>query len=92
MGQPIVDAFGGKTSINGICLPDTAFYHYCIQQNLYRMMLQRNYGIRVKAMNLVVLCPDYSTYHVVPVPIMDQHIHHIATLCRQQDLGHCLLR
>jgi hypothetical protein len=90
-GQPIVTPFGGKTALHGLNVPDTSFYHYCIQQNLYRMMLQRNYGIRVKAMNLVVLCPDYSTYHVVPVPVMDQHIHHITTLCLQQDLGHRLL-
>ena len=40
LGQPIVEAFGGKRSFNGISLPDTPFYHYCIQQNLYRYMLE----------------------------------------------------
>ena len=37
-GQPIVEGFRGKMSHNGINLPDTSFYHYCIQQNLYRFV------------------------------------------------------
>lgn len=90
-GQPIVEAFGGKTGINGINLPDTAFYHYCMQQNLYRYMLEKNYGIHVRAMNLVVLCPDYPTYFVAQVPKMDEVISQIIAACHQKDLGHILL-
>ena len=92
LGQPIVEAFGGKTGFNGITLPDTAFYHYCIQQNLYRYMLETNYGIRVKAMNLVVLSPDYPTYYVAPVPKMDEVLQQIIAACHQQNLGHSLLK
>ena len=92
LGQPVVEAFGGKTGFNGITLPDTAFYHYCIQQNLYRYMLEKNYGIRVKAMNLVVLCPDYPTYYVAPVPKMDEVLRQIIAVFHQQDLGHRLLK
>lgn len=91
-GNTIKQAFGGRTSINGISIPDTSFYHYCIQQNLYRYMLQQHYGIRVKAMNLVVLCPDYADYRVVGVPIMDELISQIVTICRSQQLGKRLLR
>lgn len=90
-GQPIVEAFRGRMSHNGISLPDTSFYHYCIQQNLYRYMLESHYGIRVKSMNLVVLSPDYPTYYVVPIPKMDQIIQQIITICQQRDLGHKLL-
>ena len=90
-GQPIVEGFRGKMSHNGISLPDTSFYHYCIQQNLYRYMLERHYGIRVKAMNLVVLCPEFPTYYVAQVPKMDQLIQQIVAICQQRDLGHKLL-
>lgn len=90
-GQPIVEGFRGKMSYNGISLPDTSFYHYCIQQNLYRYMLEKHYGIKVKAMNLVVLCPDYPTYYVASVPKMDQLIQQIVAICTQRDLGHKLL-
>lgn len=91
-GNPIVQAFGGRTSINGISIPDTAYYHYCIQQNLYRYMLQQYYGIRVKVMNLVVLCPDYADYRVVGVPIMDGLVKQIVSICHSQQLGKRLLR
>ena len=91
MGQPIVEAFGGKTSLNGINLPDTAFYHYCIQQNLYRYMLETHYGIKVRGMNLVVLCADYPCYFVAQVPKMDEVIGQIVDICHKKDLGHKLL-
>ena len=90
-GQPIVEAYGGRHSCNGIKLPDTAYYHYCIQQNLYRYMLETHYGIRVKAMNLVVLCPDYPTYFVAPVPKMEEVISQVINLCRIRNLGYRLL-
>ena len=91
LGQPIVEAFGGKQSFNGISLPDTPFYHYCIQQNLYRYMLEAHYGVRVKAMNLVVLCAHYPSYVVVNVPKMDEVVEQIIAVCHEKDLGHKLL-
>ena len=91
LGQPITEAFANKTSLNGITLPDTSYYHYCLQQNLYRHMLESHYGIRIAGMNLVVLCPDYPTYFVAPVPRMDTIIRQIVAICRDRDLGHQLL-
>lgn len=91
-GVPLTEGFNGKTGFNGISLPDTPFYHYCIQQNLYRYMLQRDYGIRVGGMNLVVLCPDYPTYYKVEVPVMDEVVEQIVAACHRHDLGHRLLR
>jgi len=91
-GQPLVEAFNGRCALHGITLPDTSYYHYCLQQNLYRYMLESHYGLRVKAMNLVVLCPDYPTYYVVPIPKMDTVLQQIIDLCHQRDLGHCLLK
>lgn len=91
-GIPIIRGFNGRTSINGIQVPDTAYCHYCIQQNLYRYMLERNYGVKVKALYLVVLCAEYDNYRLVPVPLLDDIVNQIATLCKQQDLGWKLLR
>ncbi len=91
-GQPIVEAFAGKRSMNGINLPDTPFYHYCIQQNLYRYMLETHYGIRIKKMNLVVLYPEYTDYVVVEVPKMDELVEQIVAVCHEKDLGHRLLK
>lgn len=61
--------------INGLeHLTDTAYIHYCLQQNLYRYMLQKNYGIKVSRMNLVVLHPELPTYRIVPIPKMDREV------------------
>ena len=90
-GQPITEGFNGKMSMNGINLPDTSFYHYCLQQNLYRYMLEAHYGIRVRAMNLVVLCADYPSYFVAQVPKMDEVVGQIIDICQREDLGRRLL-
>lgn len=55
-------------------MPDTAYSHYCLQQNLYRYMLEKNYGIRISRMNLVVLHPNFASYKVVPIPIMENEV------------------
>ena len=91
LGQPITEGFNGKMSMNGINLPDTSFYHYCLQQNLYRYMLERHYGIRVRAMNLVVLCASYPSYYVAQVPKMDEVVSKMVSICQREDLGHRLL-
>jgi len=91
MGQPITEGFNGKMSLNGINLPDTPFYHYCLQQNLYRYMLETHYGIRVRAMNLVVLCASYPSYYVAQVPKMDEVVSQMIGICQKEDLGHRLL-
>ena len=36
--------------------------------------LEKNYGIKVSRMNLVVLHPELPTYKVVPVPVMEREI------------------
>lgn len=63
------------SGLNGLeHLTDTAYSHYCLQQNLYRYMLERNYGIRISRMNLVVLHPDLSSYEIVPIRRMDKEV------------------
>jgi hypothetical protein len=42
-------------------------------------------------MNLAVLCPDYPSYFVAPVPKMDEVIGQIIAACHRDDLGHKLL-
>lgn len=55
-------------------LDDTPYHHYCLQQNLYRYMLRRHYGIELTAMYLVVLHPDNATFHCVEVPPMEPEV------------------
>ena len=61
--------------LNGLeHLSNTSYSHYCLQQNLYRYILEKNYGIKISRMNLVILHPDNPSYIIVPVPIMNKEV------------------
>lgn len=55
--------------INGLeHIPDTAYWHYVLQQNTYRHMLETFYDVKVNGMHLVVLHPDNPGYIIFDVP------------------------
>lgn len=51
-------------------LPDTNYYRYALQQNVYREILRRRYDLRVDEMNLLVLYPGNPSYQMHDVPAM----------------------
>ena len=57
-------------------LPDTNFWHYSLQLNTYKAMLESNYGVKVKDLYLVCLHPENSskTYEKIKVPVLKQEI------------------
>lgn len=63
---------GGINGLEHIC--DTTYAHYCMQQNLYRYMLEKNYGIQVSRMSLVVLHPEKASYQVIPLPRLEKEV------------------
>jgi len=44
-------------------LPDTNYWRYCVQLNLYKYILEKHYGKKVKTMYLVCFHPTRSSYH-----------------------------
>ncbi len=61
--------------INGLeHMTDTSYSHYCLQQNLYRYILEQRYGLSVSRMHLVVLHPELYRYNVVAVPRLDDEV------------------
>lgn len=55
-------------------LEDTSLNHYKLQQNLYRYMLENQYGMNIKSMKLVILHPDFNSYEIIDVERMDNEI------------------
>jgi hypothetical protein len=53
-------------------LDNSNYYKYCLQQNIYKYIVERDYGIKLSSMKLVVLHEIYDTYYVVNVPIMER--------------------
>lgn len=48
-------------------LPDTNYWHYALQLNLYKFLLEKNYGVKVVGLCLVCLHPDKPKAEVVHV-------------------------
>ena len=60
-----------KYGINGMeKVPDIKFYHYALQQNMYKYILEKNYGITIGSMYLVILHPIYQHYQKIKLPEM----------------------
>jgi len=52
-------------------IPDTNFWHYSIQLNAYKMIIEKHYGYKVKDMFLVCIHPEldtnYQKHEVLPM-------------------------
>jgi len=46
-------------------LPDCNFYHYSLQLNTYKALLELNYGVKVRDLFLVVLHPRHDKYLLI---------------------------
>ncbi len=55
-------------------LPDTNYWHYSLQLNVYRYILQKHYGVTVSELALVVLHPDNPTWRVVRLNLLDDEV------------------
>lgn len=57
-------------------LPDTNFWHYSLQLNIYKKILEDKYGKKVVGLYLVCLHPDNSgkTYDRIEVPVLKQEM------------------
>jgi len=84
------ESFGNKTAIASCIshVPDSKFWHYAIQLNTYRAIIQAKYGKKVTALYLVRLHPGTltKTYDRIPVPILEKEIDDLFALRRQQVL------
>jgi ATP-dependent exoDNAse (exonuclease V) beta subunit len=55
-------------------LPDTNYWHYSLQLNIYRKILEELYGIVISEMALVVLHPNNPSYKVIMLNRMDAEV------------------
>ena len=62
----------GKYPLDSVL--NTNYYHYSLQLNLYKTILERYYGKKIKDMFLIVLHPDNSNYEKIQVMNMQKEI------------------
>jgi hypothetical protein len=68
-GRPRIFGYGYALSELS-SLDNSSFNRYCLQQNIYKLIAETEYGMKISSMKLVVLHENYTDYHVVDVPIM----------------------
>ena len=55
-------------------LPDLNFYHYSLQLNLYKYILEKNYDFKIKDLFLVQLHPNFENYNLIQCLNLDKEI------------------
>lgn len=65
-----------KFSINEkIChLPDSNYWHYALQLNYYKNILENKYNKKIRDLFLVRLHPDAKNYELIKLPILTREI------------------
>jgi len=58
-------------------IDDTSYNRYCLQQSLYRYILDKNYGLKVSKIFLVVFYPKYDQYYKVEAPYLKEETEYI---------------
>ena len=63
-------------------LPDTNFWHYALQLNTYKIILEHKYGKKVTKLCLVCLHPDnkYKNYECIEVPVLETEMNDLVNL------------
>ena len=51
-------------------IPDLNYWHYSLQLNIYKMILERKYGEKVSEMYLVCLHPNHANYQQIEITDM----------------------
>jgi len=80
-----------KYSINPVLsdLPDSNYWHYTLQLNIYKALLERNYNIKIAGCSLVCLHPNNKnkTYQILKVPMLDDVIQKLFVILREKARG-----
>ena len=62
-----------KYGLEGLShVKDNSFNRYALQQNIYKCILESNYGAKVSSMNLLVLHPEYKDSVHLTIPEMQK--------------------
>jgi hypothetical protein len=75
----VVDGFPKKYGY-GFALSDlnhldnSSYYKYALQQNIYKFILENNYGMKISSINLIVLHENFDNYFRIDLPDLQREI------------------
>ena len=65
-------------------LPNANFWHYSLQLNIYRYILEKRYGVEISGMRLGVFHPNKDEYDVYRVPDLRKEVDEMLNLRREE--------
>lgn len=65
-------------------LPDTNYWHYSLQLNMYKRILEEKYGKIVTDLFLICLHPNNSTYLKIEVPVLTKEMDDLFVLRKKE--------
>lgn len=63
-------------------LTNDSYYKYCLQQNIYKHILEKRYKVSISSMNLLILHPIYENYHWLKLPKMDNEVNYMLEMSK----------
>ena len=70
-------------------LPDTNYWHYTLQLNVYKWILEQYYGLEVADLYLVILHPDQPSYRRMRLNILTDEVEEMIECRRRAVEGGC---
>ena len=61
-------------------LPNANYWHYSLQLNIYKYILEKNYNLKISGMNLVILHPNNDSYKIIKVQNLQKEVEDIFKL------------
>ena len=65
-------------------IPDANFWHYSLQLNIYKAILEKNYDINITELYIVCLHPNHKSYLIYKIPELKQEVHDLFCLRKTQ--------
>jgi hypothetical protein len=85
------DRFGGEGRFRKFAktacishIPDSNYWHYTIQLNLYKFILEKEYGKKIQRLVLVRMHPESESYDRVEVPVLEDEMVDLIQFRRKQ--------
>ena len=66
-------------------LPNSNYWHYTLQLNVYRWFLQKHYGLKVVELCIVIFHPNNTNYQMFKLNILDDEIQDMLD-CRKRSI------
>ena len=80
--KPRYGKYSKTKAINHV--PDTNYWHYCLQLNTYEKILEKNYNKKVTDMYLICLHPNQSQYLKIKVVDLSEEVDKLFVLRKEQ--------